>query len=85
MDFLRQIAGQVKAGRQRRGWSQVQLAAHAGLSLVVVQGVEQGIRLPNVRSIQKMIGALGGDPVFDVVWDPQPPSLSAEVIPPPMR
>jgi transcriptional regulator with XRE-family HTH domain len=48
-------------GRRRRGWSQLDLAVRAQVSLSTVSRTEQEMGLPNVNSIRRLAGAIGYD------------------------
>lgn len=53
------LAPLVRAARQRRGWSQLDLARRAGLDLATVCNVEAGrIRRPAHRTLARLASAL---------------------------
>jgi len=58
-DLSQQLSEIVKTWRARRKWNQVQLSAASGVSLTVVQGVEQETQLPNLRTLNRLAHALG--------------------------
>jgi len=57
--------------RQAKGWSQQQLAEHAGVAGEVVVGVEGGtVQYVSRDDLQKVAGALGVDPSTVVEFRP---------------
>lgn len=59
MDIRRIVGDNVRAQRERRGWSQEQLADRSGIHRTYISGVERGIRNPTVTIISILAGALG--------------------------
>lgn len=51
--------GLVRGARQRKKWTQTQLATAAGVTLRCVQTVEAGTKQPTVATLQKLADALG--------------------------
>jgi transcriptional regulator with XRE-family HTH domain len=70
--------------RERRMWTQVRLAAEAGVSPTTVSGIENGrISRPHFGTLRKLAAALGVEPqellsVPGVVGDAAPTDLSLE-------
>lgn len=60
-------------GRRRRGWSQADLAHHAGLSASTVARTEQSQGLPNVNSLRRIAAVIGydSDALVRLARDPQ--------------
>jgi len=58
MDIRRQIGQNVRRLREKRGWSQEQLAFEAGLHRTYISGVERGVRNPTALVIQDVATAL---------------------------
>lgn len=56
-----QLAGVVRAHRERAGLTQQELARRAGLSLAALRDLEQGRRRPRSRSLTALAAALGLD------------------------
>jgi len=55
---LTRMAKRLKALRRRRGWTQENLAARAGLHRVFIAKLEAGIQDPSLTTIQKLAKAL---------------------------
>jgi transcriptional regulator with XRE-family HTH domain len=49
----------VRAARERRGWSQEDLAAEAGVDRSYMSGVERGVRNISVLKLEAIARALG--------------------------
>jgi transcriptional regulator with XRE-family HTH domain len=62
MDIQRQLGLNVKRLRQKRGWSQEELAAESHLHRTYISGVERGIRNPTVGVLQEIAAALDVPP-----------------------
>lgn len=77
-DLLQQISGMIKRGRVKKTWNQTQLATHAGVSYTVVQGIEQGLRAPNVRTVMLLLRALELEPMLVLLDESGTPSFSPE-------
>jgi transcriptional regulator with XRE-family HTH domain len=58
MDIRRQIGINVRRLRQKRGWSQEELAFETGLHRTYISGVERGVRNPTALVIQDIAIAL---------------------------
>lgn len=57
---LPEVFGQVlRAHRERKGWSQMSLAAEAGLHLNAIGGLERGERSPTLQTLFLISRALG--------------------------
>jgi transcriptional regulator with XRE-family HTH domain len=71
-------------GRRRRGWSQADLAHHAGLSASTVARTEQSQGLPNVNSLRRIAAAIGYDPdaLVRLARDPGAPHRAAWIASP---
>jgi DNA-binding XRE family transcriptional regulator len=54
----------VRRARERRGWTQEQLAAVSGVSLRRVQGIEAGRGNVTLDTLDALAGALGVDPTM---------------------
>lgn len=66
---LPEIAGQVlREHRERKGWSQMTLAAEAGLHLNAIGNLERGERSPSLQTLFLICRALG-IPVARLVAD----------------
>jgi transcriptional regulator with XRE-family HTH domain len=57
--FLRAIGVRVRQARRRRGWSQEDLAAEAGLDRSYMSGIERGVRNISVVKLRALAKALG--------------------------
>ena len=50
----------IKQVRKKVGWSQQKLAEKAGLSLAVINKIEQGVaKRPSIKTMMKLADALG--------------------------
>ena len=58
MDARRLVAGNLKRLRGEKGWSQEEMADHAGLHRTYVSGVERGVRNPTVTVLMKLAQGL---------------------------
>lgn len=58
MDIRRQVGLNVQKLREKRGWSQEELAFEAGLHRTYISGVERGIRNPTIVVLHKIADAL---------------------------
>ena len=67
---LAQLGAVLKEARARRGWSQEQVAAAAGLSRHCVGRMESGTDCPLVSSVAAIVAAVGADP-SEVLQMPQ--------------
>lgn len=57
---IRRVAGlNVRKQREKRGWSQEELAFECNLHRTYISGVERGVRNPTVVVLQKIADALG--------------------------
>jgi transcriptional regulator with XRE-family HTH domain len=54
-----QVATKVKALRERRGWTQEQLAKQAGISRVYLARLETARQDPSLSTLEKLAKALG--------------------------
>lgn len=52
----------VRQLREKRGWSQEELAGRAGLHWTYVGGIERGERNPSLKNILRLAKALGASP-----------------------
>lgn len=59
MDVRRRLGLNVQDLRRAKGWSQEELAEHAGLHRTYVSGVERGVRNPTITIVEKLALALG--------------------------
>ena len=53
------LAERIRSARERRGWTQEQLAVHADVSRSTIQNLENGRRQPHRGSIKRIAHALG--------------------------
>lgn len=53
------FAEMLRAARERRGWTQTELAERAGVSQVTACEVERGRRAPSLRVASALVRALG--------------------------
>lgn len=53
------LAEQIRSARERRGWTQEQLAVHADVSRSTIQNLENGRRSPHRGSLNRIADALG--------------------------
>lgn len=58
-EAARSIAAEVRRARRERGWSQLELAERADLSLNYVSLIERAERLPSLEVLLQLAGALG--------------------------
>lgn len=56
------VADILEQGRQRRGWSQQELAFRAGVSVSTISRAEQGRGLPNINSLRRLAAVIGCEP-----------------------
>lgn len=56
--LIRAIGQALRDERERRGWSQEELSARAGLDRTYMSGVERGERSPNLRTVLRVTDAL---------------------------
>lgn len=62
MDIQRQVGLNVRKLRQKRGWSQEELAHESHLHRTYISGVERGVRNPTVSVLQEIAAALDVPP-----------------------
>lgn len=72
------MANRIRALREQRGWTQHELAAHAGVSRQLVGAIEAGRHTPNVTAALAVARTLGV--TVEELFAPAPPSPGAEVI-----
>lgn len=53
--------------REARGWNQIDLAYHAGVSLSTISSIETGQQEPRIHMARKLAEILGVS-VADIVW-----------------
>jgi transcriptional regulator with XRE-family HTH domain len=53
------LAQQIRSAREKRGWTQEQLAVHADVSRSTIQNLETGRRQPHRASLRRIADALG--------------------------
>jgi transcriptional regulator with XRE-family HTH domain len=58
MDIRRQVGLTVCHLRQKKGWSQEDLAFECGLHRTYISGIERGVRNPTVMVLARLAGAL---------------------------
>lgn len=52
------LGAQIRALRKKRGWSQEELAHHAGVHVTYLSGLERGHRNPSLNIIVQLASAL---------------------------
>lgn len=52
------MGGNVRRARERRGWSQEELAERAGTHRTYISGIERGVRNPTIEIVATIAGAL---------------------------
>ncbi len=57
--LLKHVGSRVRRLRARQGWSQEELADHAGLDRSYMSGIERGVRNVSVLTLGKVARALG--------------------------
>jgi len=62
MDIRALIGGNVRQIRQRRGWSQEDLAFESGLHRTYISGIERGVRNPTALVIEQLAITLSVKP-----------------------
>lgn len=62
MDIRRQLGLNVREIRDKRGWSQEELAFESGLHRTYISGIERGARNPTVLVLEQLASALGVAP-----------------------
>lgn len=55
------LAQQIRSAREKRGWTQEQLAVHADVSRSTIQNLENGRRQPHRASLRRIADTLGLD------------------------
>jgi transcriptional regulator with XRE-family HTH domain len=55
------IEAEIRTLREARGWSQAALAKKAGLSMIYVQKIEAGERVPTLATLDRLARALGAE------------------------
>ena len=68
------FATAVRAGRKKKGLTQLRLAELAGTSLDAISAIERKVNVPTIQTAAKLIQVLEIDPV--VVFGPNPPLVS---------
>lgn len=58
MDVRRTLGANVRRARERRGWSQEELADRSGIHRTYISGVERGARNPTIRIVASIATAL---------------------------
>ncbi len=74
---MQTIATRLRGVRQRRVWSQEDLAAAAGVPVVTISRIENGHAQPRPSTIRKLAGALNVDPGWLLFGDEQGSKLAA--------
>jgi XRE family transcriptional regulator, regulator of sulfur utilization len=57
--IVRDLGSSLRRLREERGWSQEQLAGHAGLNRSYVGEVERGRAIASIVTVEKLAAALG--------------------------
>lgn len=57
MNIKQRLASNVKQLRSARGWSQEDLADHAGLDRTYISGIERTVRNPTITVIERLAKA----------------------------
>ena len=58
-DVQLMFAGVIRKHRERKGWTQEELARRTGLSRPMVTRLERGERMPSFPTLDKLASALG--------------------------
>jgi len=58
MDIRKQIGKNLRAIREKRGWTQEELADYSGLHRTYISGVERGLRNPTIQIVARLSKAL---------------------------
>lgn len=59
---VRKFGRKVRAARQARGWTQVELAERSGLAPIQVSRVERGVREVRLTTLLRLLSALRTTP-----------------------
>lgn len=62
MTIQRQVGLNVRKLREKRGWSQEELAHRSHLHRTYISGVERGVRNPTIAVLEEIAAALGVSP-----------------------
>lgn len=60
--LLRNVGGRVRQCREKRQWTQEDLAERAELDRSYIAGIEAGLRNPSIKAIAKIARGLGLTP-----------------------
>ena len=75
--LVRKFGGAVRALREAQGWSQEQLAEHAGLNRSYVGEIERGTAIASIVTVEKLARAF--DVAIATLLMGVPPAASASV------
>lgn len=53
------VGARIQGLREKRDWSQAELARRAGIHRVSLANIERGAKLPSLRSLERLAKALG--------------------------
>lgn len=59
MDIKKMLGLNIRALREKKGWSQEELAERSGLHRTYISGLERGIRNPTIDTVDIIATALG--------------------------
>ncbi len=62
MDIRRRVGHNVKKYRERKGWSQEELAFESDYHRTYISGIERGLRNPTIVTLDRLAKALGVKP-----------------------
>ena len=66
----RTVADVIREGREKRGWSQVELSYEARVPQTTISKIETGRHVPTLQVFHALCAALGVNPnVLDLTWD----------------
>lgn len=72
------LAQHIRSAREKRGWTQEQLAVRADVSRSTIQNLETGRRQPHRGSLKRIAEALGVD-IADLIPGEEAPLTAEEI------
>ena len=66
-DIVDQAVSDMRALRLRQGLSQERLGIRSGVAMQSISQIEQGLRNPTIRTLEKLVAALGYRVVVQIV------------------